>query len=94
MVSDDQDSGPAGRSDESFPSGNILPPIFGLLGIGVAAGLIWAMGISAAPPEEALSRCAAIADAHARLGCYDRLAVPQPPQKGALAPFHRREELQ
>jgi hypothetical protein len=47
---------------------------------------VWAFGPSGSYQEDAFSHCAAIADDSARLACYDQLATPRPPAKGALAP--------
>jgi hypothetical protein len=66
--------------------GNLLPPILGLIGIGVLACATWAFGPTGERLGDELSHCAAIADDLVRLACYDHLALPQPPAKGAFAP--------
>jgi hypothetical protein len=48
-----------------------------------ASAMAYQMLFACAP---ALSRCSAITDDAARLSCYDRLATPHEPAKGALAP--------
>jgi hypothetical protein len=66
---------------------NLLPPVLGLIGIGVLACAVWAFGLSDNYSGEELLRCSAIGDGSARLACYDQLAMPHEPAKGALAPL-------
>lgn len=75
-------------------SAHLLPPLLGLIGIGVLACAVWALGINDNYSAEQLSRCSAIAEGPARLACYDQLAAPHEPAKGALAPLgnHPPEE--
>jgi hypothetical protein len=63
-------------------SGNLFPPILGLLGIGLLAFAGWALGMTGQSDE--LSRCNPIANDQARLACYDKVAVPRQPAKGAF----------
>ena len=88
------DAAGADEPDSLAPSTNLLPPILGLIGIGIGT-LLYAM-ILAAPHGAAdgeLAQCAAIDDGHARLACYDEFARPHQPIKGALAPFGPHERL-
>src|SRR5262245_41951443 len=64
-------------------AGNLFAPILGVIGIGVLAGLVWALGLTDPSRDEA-SHCATIANDHARLACYDNLSGPRQPAKGAL----------
>jgi hypothetical protein len=76
------------ESDGPLPSANLLPPVLGLIGIGIGV-IIYAVLALTQPPgqwDDALSHCAVITDAHARLACYDQGAGPHPPAKGAFAP--------
>lgn len=61
---------------------NVLPPVLGLVVIALFIFGISVLGWH----ERNLSNCAEIADREARLSCYDGLAVPHPPAKGAFAP--------
>jgi hypothetical protein len=65
---------------------NLLPPVLGLIGIGVLACAVWAWGLNDNYSGEALLNCSAITNGPARLACYDQLAMPHQPAKGALAP--------
>ena len=82
------------RLDEANDSpayGNVLPPVLGLIGIGVVCAM-WALGpADGGGPGERLAPCILIADDHARLACYDQIATLHPPAKGAFAPaqIHR-----
>ena len=71
--------------------GNVLPVVLGLVGIGVVAGAMWALGPADGGPGERLAPCILITDDHARLACYDQIATLHPPAKGAFAPaqIHR-----
>jgi hypothetical protein len=84
------------ESDVQPASDNLLPPILGLIGIGALALATWALGLPGGPSGDEFSNCATITDNHTRLACYDQLAGPRPPAKGALAPFniHPREDAQ
>jgi len=77
-------------------SNNLIPPILGLLGIALLACGMWVIGVSDNPSGGALSQCSAIAEDGARLHCYDQIATPHQPAKGAVAPLriHPREDLQ
>jgi len=68
-------------------SGNLIPPILGLIGVGLLAWGGWALGLIDNPSGDGFSHCAAIQDDHARLACYDKLSAPRQPAKGAVAPF-------
>ena len=76
-----------------FPArDNLLPVILGLVGIGVVVSAMWALGPGdGGGSGERLAPCVLIADEHARLACYDRIATLHPPAKGAFAPaqIHR-----
>ena len=83
--------------DSLAPAANVLAPVLGLVGIGFGA-LLYAMLIVASShgaADGALTNCVAIADAHARLACYDEFARPHQPSKGALAPLgpHPHESI-
>ena len=93
------------RRDEAYDQGsesevrplfaNLLPPVLGLIGIGVLACAVWAWSLDDNYPGAELENCAVITDGPARLACYDHLAMPHQPAKGALAPVrtHPPEEL-
>jgi hypothetical protein len=72
--------------EDRWAPDNLLPPILGLIGIGALACATWALGLPDATSNEKLSYCAAITDEYSRLACYDDLASPRPPLKGAFAP--------
>ena len=66
--------------------GNVFPPILGLVGIGCwssarcgRSGPPTAVGLA-----ERLALCVSIADDHARLACYDKIAALRPPAKGRI----------
>ena len=84
---DPHDAGQASGSEDR-PSSNLFPPILGLVGIGLLACMVWALGLSESPLADGLSHCAAITDGPARLACYDKLATPHPPAKGAFGFLH------
>lgn len=82
-----------GKEHERFdPSGaitsydNILPAILGLIGIAAVVSVTWALEPSGDRSREDLTHCASIANDRARLSCYDQVAAPRPPAKGAFAP--------
>jgi hypothetical protein len=89
------DSELANGTDQTV-SGNLIPPILGLLGIGLLARGAWTFGLSDNLSGSALSQCSGITDDRARLGCYDQVATPHQPAKGAVAPLHMhsREDSQ
>jgi hypothetical protein len=91
---DEKDDAYLGGSDDGPPAENLIPPVLGLIGIGVLVYLMSVFGMPDSPSSEALSHCAAMTDGHARLACYDQLASPQQPAKGALAPVgaYQREK--
>jgi hypothetical protein len=75
--------------DESWDlpaRGNVLPAVLGLIGIGVVACAMWALGPDDGGPGDRLAPCILINDDHARLACYDQIAALRPPAKGAFAP--------
>jgi len=82
----------ANRPEDRPVSDNLLPPILGLIGIGLLACGAWFVGHTDSPSGDALSHCAAITDDHARLACYDKLSLPQQPAKSTLAPLHNRPQ--
>jgi hypothetical protein len=73
---------PQGRSERRAVSGNLVPLFLLLVGVGLLALIGWSLGLTREFDE--LSRCSATADDGARLACYDKLAVPQQPAKGAF----------
>jgi hypothetical protein len=82
-----------GKEHERFdPSGaiasydNILPAILGLIGIAAVVSVTWALEPSGGRSREDLTHCTSIANDRARLTCYDQVAAPRPPAKGAFAP--------
>ena len=60
---------------------DMLLSIVGLLGIGAVVFAMWLFG-----PDDGLPHCESISSDRARLACYDRLAIPHPPPKGAFPP--------
>jgi hypothetical protein len=77
----------SGLEDQAV-SGNLFPPVFGLVGIGLLAFTVWALGLPETQVADGLSHCGAMTNDRARLACYDKLATPPSPARGALAPFH------
>jgi hypothetical protein len=71
-----------GRSDRRTVSGNLFPPILVVVGIGLLVLVGWSLGLTGELND--LSHCGAITNDGARLACYDKLAVPQQPAKGAF----------
>jgi hypothetical protein len=88
-VIEDDDEAPANGSDAS---GNLIPPLLGLLGIGLLTWGGWVLGLIDNPSGDQFSHCAAITEEHARLACYDKLSIPRQPAKGAGAPVHARSQ--
>ena len=86
MTSHDEAHDPGNRAEDPPVSDNLLPPVLGLMGIGVLACAVWAFGLNGNYSGEELSRCSVITDGPARLACYDQLAMPHEPARGALAP--------
>jgi hypothetical protein len=86
VTSRDKAHDPGNRADDTPPSANLLPPALGLIGIGALAWAVWAFGFNDIYSGAELVPCAAIASDPSRLACYDRIAAPHPPPKGALAP--------
>jgi hypothetical protein len=95
VTSRDEGHDPDNISEGPPVFANLLPPILGLVGIGVLACAVWASGLTGISTGEELLRCSAITDNPARLACYDQLTIPRDPAKGALAParIFRPEEL-
>ncbi len=83
----DEGDAPGSNAEDSQLSGNLLPPVLGLVGIGVLACAVWAFGLNGNYPAEELLRCSAISDGPLRLVCYDQVAMVHEPAKGALAPI-------
>jgi hypothetical protein len=71
-----------GGSKQRVVAGSLLPPILVLVGVGLLVLVGWSLGLTGEFNE--LSHCGAITNDGARLACYDKLAVPQQPAKGAL----------
>lgn len=86
MTSRDEGHDPGNRSEDPPASANLLPPVLGLVGIGVLACAVWAFGLDGNYSGEGLLRCSVITEDSARLACYDQLAAPPEPAKGAFAP--------
>ena len=95
MTSRDEGRDPGDRAEEPPVFANLLPPMLGLMGIGVLACAVWALGLAGNHSGEEFLQCSVIADDPARLACYDQLAVPHEPAKGGLAPvrIYPPEEL-
>ena len=74
------------RSGAITPYDNIFPALVGLIGIAAVVSVTWALEPSAGRSREELTHCASIANDHARLTCYDEVAAPRPPARGAFAP--------
>ena len=53
----------------------------------IGARLATPLDDASTPRSEYLQHCARIADGLGRLACYDNLATPQQPAKGAIAPI-------
>ena len=70
------------QDERQAVSSNLFPPILGLLGIGALAFVGWALGMTG--QMHGLSHCNSITNEHARLICYDKLAAPRQPAKGAF----------
>jgi hypothetical protein len=68
-------------------SANLYPPVAGLIGIGVLACAVWALGLNDNLSGGEVLRCSLITQDAVRLACYDQLATPHEPAKGALAPL-------
>jgi len=77
----------ASTSEDDAVSGNLFPPILGLVGIGLLACMVSALGLADRQLGDGLSHCGSIPNDRTRLGCYDRLAAARHPAKGALAPL-------
>ena len=87
MTSRDEGHDQGNVAEEDSPvSANLFPPVLGLIGIGVLACAVWALGFNNYSDEELL-RCSLIAGDPSRLACYDQLTMPHQPAKGALAPL-------
>lgn len=74
-------------SDEPSPSMNLVPPLLGLIVIGLIVYLASVMEPADRLAGSDFSSCATLADRRERLTCYDQLTTPPSPAKGALAPF-------
>ena len=82
-------TGSHGEQDDEFEfpeSGNLIPPILGLIGVGLLAWGGWVLGLTDNPSGREFSHCASIQDNNARLACYDEINIPHHPAKGAFAP--------
>ena len=96
MISREEGHDPGNRAEDPPLFANLLPPVLGLMGIGVLACGVWASGLDDHSSGEERLRCSRITDDLGRLACYDQLAMPREPAKGALAPVRmfRPEELE
>jgi len=75
------------ESGELPASRNVLPVMLGLVGIGAVVCAVWALGLQTDRwTSEKLGSCVLIPDDHARLACYDDIAMFHQPAKGAFAP--------
>jgi hypothetical protein len=70
------------KSEQQAVSAGRSPLILVLVGVGLLVLVGWSLGLTGELND--LTRCGAIANGDARLACYDKLAVPQQPAKGAL----------
>jgi hypothetical protein len=86
VSSRDEAHDPGNRADDPPLSANLLPPVLGLIGIGALACAVWAFGFNDNYSGVELVPCAVIANDPSRLACYDQIATPHSPAKGALAP--------
>ena len=86
MISRDKRHDPGSRAGDPPLSANLVPPVLGLIGIGALAGAVWAFGFNDSYSGVEFVSCAAIANDRSRLACYDQIATPHSPAKGALAP--------
>ena len=86
MTSRDEAHDRGSQAEDPPLFANLLPPVLGLIGIGVLACAVWAWGLNEDYSGETLLNCSHITDGPARLACYDQLAMPHQPARGALAP--------
>ncbi len=95
MISRNEGHDPGNRADDPPIWANLLPPLLGLIGIGALACAVWAFGFNDNSSGVERVPCAAIANDPSRLACYDQIASPHSPAKGALAPvrIHPAEEM-
>jgi|tagenome__1003787_1003787.scaffolds.fasta_scaffold20912540_2 hypothetical protein len=70
------------KNEQQTVSANRFPLILVLVGFSLLVLVGWSLGLSGELDD--LTRCGAITHDEARLACYDKLAVPQQPAKGAL----------
>ena len=96
MSVDAYDERQAPTSEGEGVAGNVFPPILGLVGIGLLACMVSALGLADRYLGDGLSHCRSIPNDRTRLACYDNLAAPRHPAKSALAPLppHPHEESQ
>jgi hypothetical protein len=74
---------------ENLPdSSNVVTPLVGLFVIALIALVMWGLGLSEGPLQVELAQCAAQKDSAPRLACFDKLAAPHQPAKGAFVLFH------
>ena len=62
MTSRDEGHDQGNKAEDPPVSANLFPPILGLIGIGVLACAVWALGINDNYSGEALLHCSVIAD--------------------------------
>ena len=80
------------ETDDVPAYANVLPPVLGLIGMGVVVCAVWLLGSANGGSDEGLTHCVSIVNERARLACYDQIAAPRQPAKGALAPAQRPHE--
>lgn len=68
------------------PYDNIFPAILLLIGIAAVVSVTWALEPTGRRSHDELTHCASIPNDHARLACYDQVAAPRAPARGAFAP--------
>jgi hypothetical protein len=78
------------QPDTGLDSGKVLPPLLGLVVIALLAVGMWSLGLTDGGLVDDLARCSALTESSARLACYDRIAAPKQPAKGAFAIVHPR----
>lgn len=75
--------------DPAIPA-NLFRPMLGIVAIGLLACVILALGLTDNQTGDGLSlpHCSAVTNDRERLACFDKLAEPRPPARGAFAILH------